>query len=80
MSGLGPGWTQEAYRELFGLPQAEAKEIWDATKELTIPRISALYVCFGATNFIRGPIVLCGECWADLELDEILTIAVMTRR
>ena len=30
-------------------------------------------------NFTRGPIVLCGDCWADLELDEILTIAIMTR-
>ena len=36
-------------------------------------------MCFGVVNFTRGPIVLCGECWADLELDEILTIAVMTR-
>ena len=54
MSGLGPRLTQEAHRELFGLPEAEAKEIWDATKELAIPQISALYVCFSDNKFHSG--------------------------
>ena len=54
------------------------KEFLQAVVEVSIVELLALFVTFGAENFMKGPVVLLTEGVQNLRLDELLTLITIT--
>ena len=54
------------------------KEFLQAVVEVSIVELLALFVTFGAENFMKGPVVLLTEGIQKLRLDGLLTLIAKT--
>ena len=79
LEGLGAGWTGSFLAKVYpSLSRYLIRELLQAVTELSIVDILALFVTFGAENFVRGPVVLLTEGVQNLRLDGILTLIAIT--
>ena len=79
LEGLGAGWTASSLATVYPkLSRYLMKEFLQAVVEVSIVEILALFVRFGAENFVKGPVVLLTEGIPNLRLDGILTLIAIT--
>ena len=70
LEGLGAGWTASFLAKVYPkLSQCLIKEFLQAVVEVSIVEILALFVTFGAENFVKGPVVLLTEGIQNPRLD-----------
>ena len=70
LEGLGAGWTASFLAKLYpSLSQYLIKEFL---------QVVALFVTFGAENFVKGPAILLTEGVQNLQLDGLLTLIAVT--
>ena len=70
LEGLGAGWTASFLAKLYpSLSQYLIKEFL---------QVVALFVTFGAENFVKGPAILLTEGVQNLQLDGLLTLIAIT--
>ena len=59
LEGLGAGWTASFLAKVYPkLSRYLIKEFLQAVVEVSIVELLALFVTFGAENFVKGPVVL----------------------
>ena len=79
LDGLGAGWTAsfsaKIYRSLSGYL---IKEFLQVAVEVSNVELLALFVTFGAENFVKGPAILLNEGVQNLRLDGLLTLIAIT--
>ena len=81
LEGLGVEWTASFLANVYPkLYRYLIKEFLQAVVEVSIVEILALFVTFGAENFVKGPIVLLTEGIQNLRLDGLLTLIAITHR
>ena len=79
LQGLGAGWTASFLAKVYpSLSQYLIKEFLQAVVEVSIVELLALFVTFGAENFVRGPALLFIEGVQNLRLDGLLTLIAIT--
>ena len=79
LEGLGAGWTASFLAKVYPkLSRYLLKEFLQAVVEVSIVEILALFVTFGAENFVKGPVVLLTEGIQNLRLDGLLTLIAIT--
>ena len=62
LEGLGAGWTASFLAKVYpALSRYLIREFLKAVTELSIVAILALFVTFGAENFVKVPVVLLKE-------------------
>ena len=77
---LGAGWTASFLAIAYPkLSRYLIKKFLQAVVEVSIVEILALFVTFGAENFVKGPVVLLTEGIQNLRLDGLLTLIAITR-
>ena len=79
LEGLGAGWTASFLAKVY--PKVShylIKEFLQAVVEVSIVELLALFVTFGAENFVKGPAVLLTEGVQNLRLDGLLTLIAIT--
>ena len=65
--GLGAGWTASFLAKVYPkLSRYLIKEFLQAVVEVSIVELQALFVTFGAKNFVKGPVVLLTEKSSEL--------------
>ena len=75
LEGLGAGWTASFLAEIYPtLSRYLIKEFLQTVVEVAIVELLALFVTFGAENFVKGPVVLITEGIQNLRLDGLLTL------
>ena len=75
LGGLGAGWTASFLAKVYHpLSRYLIKEFLQAVVEVSIVEILALFVTFGAENFVKRPAVLPTKGVQNLRLDELLTL------
>ena len=76
---LGAGWTASFLAKIYpSLSRYLIKEFLQAVVEVSIVELLALFVKFGAENFVRGPAILLTEGVQNLRLDGLLTLIAIT--
>ena len=79
LEGLGAGWTASFLAENYPtLSRYLIKEFIQAVLEVSIVELLALFVTFGAKNFVKGPAVLLTEGVRNLRLGGLLTLIAIT--
>ena len=79
LEGLGAGWTASFLAKTYpSLSRYVIKELLQAVVEVSIVELIALFVTFGAENFVRGPAILLTEGVQNLRLDGLLTLIAIT--
>ena len=79
LEGLGAEWTASFLVKVYPkLSRYLIKEFLQAVVEVSIVKILALFVTFGAENFVKGPVVLLTEGFQNLRLDGLLTLIAIT--
>ena len=79
LEGLGAGWTAYFLAKIYPtLSRYLIKESLQAVVEVSIVELLALFVTFGAENFVKGPAVLLTEGIQNLRLDGLLTLIAIT--
>ena len=79
LEGLGTGWTASFLAKVYPkLSRYLIKEFLQSVVEVSIVEILALFVTFGAENFVNGPVVLLTEGIQNLRLDGLLTLIAVT--
>ena len=79
LKGLGAGWTASFLAKGYpALSRYLIKGFLEAVTELLIVVILALFVTFGADNFVKGPVLLLTEGVHNLRLDGLLTLIAIT--
>ena len=79
LEGLGAGWTASFLAKNYpSLSRYLIKEFLQAVVEVSIVELLALFVSFGAENFVKGPAVLLTEGVQNLRLDGLLTMIAIT--
>ena len=79
LEGLEAGWTASFLAKIFPtLSRYLIKEFLQAVVEVSIVELLALFVTFGAENFLKGPAVLLTEGVQNLRLDGLLTLIALT--
>ena len=79
LEGLGAGWTASFLAKVYPkLSRYLIKEFLQAVVEVSIVELLALFVTFGAENFVKGPVVLLTEGVQNLRLDGLLTLIAIT--
>ena len=77
--GLGAGWTASFLAKVYSkLSRYLIKEFLQAVVEVSIVELLALFVTFGAQNFVKGPVVLLTEGVQNLRLDRLLSLIAIT--
>ena len=62
LEGLGAGWTASFLAKIYPtLSRYLIKEFLQAVVEVSIVELLALFVTFGAENFVKRPVVLLTE-------------------
>ena len=76
---LGAGWATSFLAKVYPLlSRYLIKEYLQAVVEVLIVELLALFVTFGAENFVRGPAILLTEGVQNLRLDGLLTLIALT--
>ena len=76
---LGAGWTASFLAKTYpSLSRYLMKEILQAVVEVSVVELLALFVTFGAENFVIGPAILLTEEVQNLRLDGLLTLIAIT--
>ena len=79
LEGLGAGWTASFLAKIYpSLSRYLIKHFLQAVVEVSIVELLALFVTFGAENFVRGPAILLTEGVQSLRLDGLLTLIAIT--
>ena len=79
LEGLGAGWTASFVAKVYPtFSRYSIKEFLQAVVEVSIVELLALFVTFGAENFVKGPVVLLTEGIQTLRLDGILTLIAIS--
>ena len=79
LEGLGTGRTASFLAKVYPkLSQYLIKEFLQAVVEVSIVEILALFVTFGAENFVKRSVVLLTEGIQKLRLDGLLTLIAIT--
>ena len=79
LEGLGAGWTASFLAKVHPkLSRYLINEILQAVVGVSIVELLALFVTFGAENFVKGPVVLLTEGVQNLRLDGRLTLIAIT--
>ena len=79
LEGLGAGWTASFLAKIYpSLSRYLIKDFLQAVVEVSIVELLALFVTFGAENFVRGPAILLTEGVQRLRLDGLLTLIAIT--
>ena len=79
LEGLGAGWTASFLAKVYpSLSGYLIKEFLQAVVEVSIVELLALFVTFGAENFVRGLVILLTEGVQNLRLDGLLTLIAIT--
>ena len=79
LEGLGAGWTPSFLAKVYPkLSRYLIKEFLQAVVEVSIVELLALFMTFGAENFVKGPVVLLTEGVQNLWLDGLLTLIAIT--
>ena len=79
LEGLGAGWTASFLSKVYPkLSRYLIKEVLQAVVEVSIVELLALFVKFGAENFVKGPVVLLTDGIQNLRLDGLLTLIAIT--
>ena len=79
LEGLGAGWNASFLAKIYpSLSRYLIKEFLQVVVEVTIVELLALFVTFGAENFVKGPAILLTEGVQNLQLDELLTLIAIT--
>ena len=79
LEGLGAGWTASLLAKIYpSVSRYLIKEFLQAVVEVAIVELLALFVTFGAENFVRGPAILLTEGMQNLRLDGLLTLIAIT--
>ena len=79
LKGLKAGWTASFLAKLYPkFSRYLIKEFLQAVVEVSIVELLALFVTFGAENFVKGPVVLLTEGIQNLRLDGLLTLIAIT--
>ena len=79
LEGMGAGWTASFLAKIYPkLIRFLIKEDLQAVVEVSIVELLALFVTFGAENFVKGPVVLFTERFQNLRLDGLLTLIAIT--
>ena len=75
----GAGWTASFLAKIYPiLSRYLIKEFLQAVVEVSIVELLALFVTFGAENFVKGPAVLLTEGNQNLRLNGLLTLIAIT--
>ena len=75
LKGLGAGWTASFLAKVYPTPSRYLiKEFLQAVVEVSIVELLALFVAFGAENFVKGPAVLLAKGLQNLRLDGLLML------
>ena len=62
LEGLGAGWTAPFLAEIYlSFSRYLIKEFLQVFVEVSIVELLALFVTFGAENFVKGPAILLAE-------------------
>ena len=70
LEGLGAGWIASFLAKIYPkLSRYLIKEFLQVVVEVSIVELLALFVTFGAENFVKGPVVLLTEGVQNLRLD-----------
>ena len=79
LEGLGAGWTASFLAKIYpSLSRYLTKEFLQVVVEVSTVELIALFVTFGAENFVRGPAILLTEGVQNLRLDGLLTLIAIT--
>ena len=79
LEGLGGGWTASFLAKIYpSLSRYLIKEFLQAVVEVSIVELLALFVTFGAENFLKGPAILLTEGVQNLRLDGLLALIAIT--
>ena len=79
LEGLGAEWTASFLAKVYPkLSRYLIKEFLQAVVEILIVELLALFVTFGAENFVKGPVVLLTEGVQNLRLDGLQTLIAKT--
>ena len=79
LEGLGAGWTASFLAKIYAtLSRYLINEFLQAVVEVSIVELLALFVTFGAENFVTRPAVLLTEGVQNLRLDGLLTLIAIT--
>ena len=79
LEGLGAGWNASFLAKIYpSLSRYLIKEFLQVVVEVTIVELLALFVTFGAENFVKGPAILLTEGVQNSQLDELLTLIAIT--
>ena len=79
LEGPGAVWTASFLSKIYStLSRYLLKEFLRAVLEVSIVELIALFVLFGAENFVKGPVVLLTEGVQNLRLDGLLTLIAIT--
>ena len=79
LKGLGAGWTASFLAKIYpSLSRYLIKEFLQVVVEASIVELLALFVTFGAENFVKGPAILLTEGVQKLRLDGLLTLIAIT--
>ena len=79
LEGLEAGWTASFLAKTYPtLSRYLIRKFLQAVVEVSIVELLALFVTFGAENFVKGPAVLLTEGVQNLRLDGLLTLIGIT--
>ena len=79
LEGLGAEWTASFLAKAYpALSRYLIKEFLKAVTELSIVVILALFVTFGAENFVKEPVLLLTQGVQNIQLDGLLTLIAIT--
>ena len=79
LEGLGAGWTASFLAKVY--PKVShylIKKFLQAVVEVSIVEMLALFVTFGAENFVKGALILLTEGVQNLRLDGLQTLIAIT--
>ena len=79
LEGLGAGWTASFLKKFYpSLSRYLIEAFLQAVVEVSIVELLALFVTFGAENFVKRPAILLIEGVQNLRLDTLLTAIAIT--
>ena len=79
LEGLGAGWTASFLAKIYPtFSRYLIKEFLQAVVEVSIVELLALFVKFGAENFVKGTAALLTEGVQNLRLDGLQTLIAIT--
>ena len=79
LEGLGVAWTASFLAKIYPSHSPYLiKEFLQVVVEVSIVELLALFVTFGAENFVKGPVILLTEGVQSLRLDGLLTLIAIT--